>query len=91
MKIFFSLIFSLGIATAAQAQTKSAPAKKAVNQAVLNQVKSGKLTPKQAADIKARAAAVKGNPANINKVLTPEEKAKLTAALAKQKTNTAKK
>ncbi len=87
-KILFFLFMGLGFAMNASAQaTKSNTAS---TQAAINQaLKSGKLTPQQTAQLKARSAALqKGK--NINKALTPAEKAKLQA-LAKQRNNAAKK
>ena len=87
-KILFFLFMGLGFAMNASAQaTKSNTAS---TQAANNQaLKSGKLTPQQTAQLKARSAALQKSK-NINKALTPAEKAKLQA-LAKQRNNAAKK
>ena len=87
-KILFFLFMGLGFAMNASAQAtkrNTASTQAAINQAL----KSGKLTPQQTAQLKARSAALQKSK-NINKALTPAEKAKLQA-LAKQRNNAAKK
>lgn len=88
LRIFYLVFIGITLVNNVSAQTVK-PKPENIQAAINQALKSGKLTPQQTTKLKARSAMLQKSK-NINKVLTPAEKAKLVA-LAKQRNNANKK